>query len=133
MKLSLSSSHALHAVCSLAAAGGREPLTARHLAPAAGASAVALRTVLRLLVEAGVLSADGGPNGGYRLSRPADKVTLLEVVEAIDGPVRGEDPFADRLGGQLQAVCDDLAALVRQALGRVRLSDLAGTSGGKKT
>lgn len=40
---------------------------------------------LRLLVRAGVLDATGGPRGGYRLARPPEAITLLEVVRAIEG------------------------------------------------
>ncbi len=41
---------------------------------------------LQALTRAGVLESVPGPKGGYRLARPAHEVTMLEVVEAIDGP-----------------------------------------------
>ncbi|MDX1586290.1 MAG: Rrf2 family transcriptional regulator [Balneolaceae bacterium] len=44
-----------------------------------------LSKILQLLVKDKLLVSMKGPNGGYRLSRPADEITLLEIVEAIDG------------------------------------------------
>jgi Rrf2 family protein len=87
-----------------------------------------LRRALASLVGAGALHAEQGPRGGYRLARPAGRITLLDVVEAIDGPLRGEAP---RLGGdarldaRLREVCDGVAAAVRARLRRVPLADLA--------
>jgi Rrf2 family protein len=40
---------------------------------------------LQALVRAGVLSATTGPRGGFRLARPAEQITLLQIVEAVDG------------------------------------------------
>jgi Rrf2 family protein len=90
--------------------------------------------VLTSLVAPGVLRSVLGKGGGFRLARPARDITLLEVMEAVDGPVRGEAP---RLGGarnarldaRLQEVCERAAELVRRRLRAVSLADLAG--GGK--
>jgi Rrf2 family protein len=131
MKLSHASAYALQALAHLAGGGGR-PLTSHRFAEAHGIPERYLQKSLGALASAGLLRSFMGPNGGYHLGRPADKITLLEVVETVDGPIRGQDPFADRLGGQLQAVCDDVAAQVRQAPGRVRLSDLAAAGGRKR-
>lgn len=44
-----------------------------------------LSKVLQLLVKAKLLISMKGPTGGFRLSRPADKISLIEIIEAIDG------------------------------------------------
>jgi hypothetical protein len=73
--------------------------------------------------------------GGYRLARPAKGITLLEVVEAVEGPLRGEapplgiTPEGRRLDSRLQAMCDQAAKTVRGRLRRVSLADLAAGCG----
>ena len=46
-----------------------------------------LLQLLRKLVLSGVLDSVRGVQGGYRLAKPANKITLLEIVEAVDGPI----------------------------------------------
>jgi Rrf2 family protein len=48
--------------------------------------------LMRMLVVAGLLVSIRGVTGGYKLAKPADKITLLDVVEAVDGP-------SDQYGG----------------------------------
>ena len=43
--------------------------------------------ILGKLVSGGVILSHKGANGGYELSRPADKITLRQVIEIIDGPL----------------------------------------------
>lgn len=72
----------------------------RHLASVPGATASAkdiadayhlpvplLAKVLQLLTKAAILRSVAGTNGGYKLARDPGKITALEVVRAIDGPV----------------------------------------------
>ena len=47
-----------------------------------------LPQILANLVEHGILTAAAGPTGGYLLAKPADDLTLLDVVEAAEGPIR---------------------------------------------
>jgi len=80
-------------------------------------------------VSAGILRSLKGPNGGYRLARPTAGITLLEVVEAAKGSVRGDAPAVgdnDALRRRLQGVCAKAAGLVREGLGAVTRKDLAG-------
>jgi Rrf2 family protein len=90
-----------------------------------------LRMVLMALVRAHLVVSVKGPHGGYRLARPAEQISLLEVVEGVDGPVRGDAPPVKggdgRLDRRLQTVCDQAAAVVRRKLVRVSLAELAGT------
>jgi len=46
-----------------------------------------LSKVLQKLVRSGLLTSEQGTNGGYRLSRPAEEITTLEAIRAIDGPI----------------------------------------------
>jgi Rrf2 family protein len=46
-----------------------------------------LAKVLQLLTRAGILQSVAGANGGYKLARAANRISALEVVRAIDGPV----------------------------------------------
>jgi len=46
-----------------------------------------LAKILQDLTAAGILASFGGVKGGYRLARPAKKVSYLDVIEAVDGPV----------------------------------------------
>ncbi len=46
-----------------------------------------LPQILANLVEHGLLTAEAGPTGGYLLAKPAGDITLLEVVEAAEGPI----------------------------------------------
>jgi len=45
-----------------------------------------LRKVFQKLVKGGVLTSSRGRKGGFRLARPPEKITLMDVVEAIEGP-----------------------------------------------
>ena len=130
MKLTHASSYALNALAHLAAAGDGVPVASHHIARARDIPERFLLKVLRQLVSAQVVRSLKGPHGGYRQARPAAKVTVLEVVEAVDGPLRAEVPPVgdgkDGLDARLEEVCDQVADRVRRRLGKVRLSDLAG-------
>ena len=47
-----------------------------------------LPSVMRLLTRAGLVAAQTGRTGGYRLSRRADRISLLEIIEAVEGDMR---------------------------------------------
>jgi len=134
VKLTHATAYAVQALVFLARSGDSRPVASHDVAAAHGIPERFLLKCLKPLVSAGVLRGVKGPNGGYRLARPAGQVTLLEVVEAVDGPVRGLAPEVGdggALGRKLQAVCERVAGVVREGLGRVTVKDLAGRAGGK--
>jgi Rrf2 family protein len=120
----------VQALAHLAAAGPDRWVASYDIARAWGIPEGYLLKALRRLVSAQLVRSLKGPNGGYRLTRPAARISLLEVVEAVEGPIRGEASVAGENRGPLDArlleVCEEVAGLVRRRLGRVRLSDLAG-------
>jgi Rrf2 family protein len=130
MRLTRASSYALEALAYLVDQPPGTPLASHHVAEARGIPERFLLKVLKPLVDARMLHSLKGPNGGYRLARPAKQISLLDVVEAVDGTIRGDAPPVGKgegaaLDRRLNAVCDQAAGIVRDRLARVSLADLA--------
>jgi len=85
MKLPESTEWVLHATASLAQLDQGVTASAAQLAEHYGVPVAYLAKQLQALVRAGVLSGTTGPRGGFRLARSADHITLLHIVEAVDG------------------------------------------------
>jgi Rrf2 family protein len=132
MRLMSATVYALRALVYLARHGGKRPVASHVMARAGGMSGAFLLKALEALAEARLLRSERGARGGYRLAlRPAG-ISLLDVVEAVEGPIRGQAPAlgttpeGKRLDRRLQAVCDKAAEVTRGQLRRVSLADLAG-------
>jgi Rrf2 family transcriptional regulator, cysteine metabolism repressor len=128
MRLSLASSYAVTALVYLVREKPEAPVAAIKMARVEGLPAQFLRTLLKPLVGAGILRSVRGPKGGYSLARAATGITLLEVVEAVDGPLRAMVVPVNKEGAaldkRLQAICDETLALVRDRLAKVTLAEL---------
>ncbi|MBH1933264.1 Rrf2 family transcriptional regulator [Streptomyces sp. AV19] len=85
MKLPVSTEWLLHCATTLAQLDPGATASAAQLAQYYGLPAPYLAKQLQSLVKAGLLSATTGPRGGFRLARSASDITLLEIVEAVDG------------------------------------------------
>jgi Rrf2 family protein len=85
VKLPESTEWVLHAVTSLAQVGQDDVVPAAQLAAHYDVPAAYLAKQLQSLVRAGLLTATTGPRGGFRLSRSPGQITVLQVVEAVDG------------------------------------------------
>jgi Rrf2 family protein len=89
-----------------------------------------LENILAELRRAGLVHSRRGAEGGYWLGRPADDITIADVIRAVEGPlatVRGDRP--DSLGYRgdavpLQQVWVALRANIRQILETVTLADV---------
>ena len=130
MKLTHASGYALAALVHMARQPAGERLASHVTAAARGVPEKYLLKLLKSLVSAGILKSVKGPNGGYRLARAPKDITLLEVVEAVDGPIRGDAPAVGRGGAaaldrRLQQMCDEAAALAHERLAKVTLAELA--------
>ena len=130
MKLTRASSYALHAVAYMASQKSEKPVASHNIAQARNIPERFLLKVLKPLVSARVLLSIKGPNGGYRLAKAPNQITMLDILEAVDGPIRGQAPFseAEENGGplnhKLETICRQTADQVRKHLEKVRISDL---------
>jgi len=89
------SRYAVVAMAELARSGDR-PLPVKELAERRGIPDQFLEQLFSTLRRSGLLTSHRGSKGGYTLSRPAEEITVLEVVQALDGKVGQE---ADEAGG----------------------------------
>ncbi|MEO6222133.1 MAG: Rrf2 family transcriptional regulator [Vicinamibacterales bacterium] len=87
LRLSKKSDYALLAMRHLAANSDRGAVSARELAEAYNIPPELLAKVLQKLVRARLLESHQGIRGGYALARPATKVSVADVIQAVDGPL----------------------------------------------
>lgn len=86
MRMSEGVEWALHTCLNLTWTDGDEAVPTAKLAAMYDLPPAYLNKHLQALVRAGILSSTSGPRGGFRLARAPGKVTMLDVVTAIEGP-----------------------------------------------
>lgn len=86
MKLSDGIEQAIHSVAMLCGLDGKNVLSAAALAEFHGVSVSYLLKHLQALSKAGILETVPGPKGGYRLRKIPTQISLLDIVNAIEGP-----------------------------------------------
>jgi len=137
MRLSRASLYALHALCFLARHRTRDPVSTRAIAAATGISVVFLLKALKPCVDRQLLASATGPRGGYRLARPAARISVLQVVEAVDGPLHAElayqgGPATSHVDRALSRLVGDATRKLRQTLASCTLARIAGKPSGMK-
>ncbi len=97
MKLSRTAAYALHATLRLAEEKSSTPIPCSRLANDGEMPERFLLQILRNLVNHGVLRSTRGVEGGYSLARTPQQISLLEILEAIEGPIGSANDVADLL------------------------------------
>ncbi|MFI7352961.1 RrF2 family transcriptional regulator [Streptomyces avidinii] len=77
---------ALHSCVNLAWSGPDRAVSAARLAAWHELPAAYLNKQLQALARAGIVTSTPGPRGGFRLARPLDAISLMDVVAAVEGP-----------------------------------------------
>ncbi len=88
MKLSRKADYALRAVAYVARLEKGELASIGQIATAQSIPREFLAKILNELTRTGILVSFQGITGGYRLARPAGNISFLDVIEAMDGPVK---------------------------------------------
>jgi Rrf2 family protein len=84
LKTQRTTRYALYAAIEMAAAAAGEPVTAAAVAARHRLPPAVVAKVFQRLARAGIASGSRGVSGGYRLARPASRVTVLEVIAACE-------------------------------------------------
>ena len=87
LRITKADDYAIRAMIHLACLPEGRVALRQEIAEAQGIPASFMAKILRRLVRASLLSSARGVNGGFALHRPPAEITLLEIVEAIDGPL----------------------------------------------
>jgi Rrf2 family protein len=130
MRVSAKADYAVRAAAELAAAEEGLPVKGERLAEAQDIPLQFLEHILLELKHHGIVRARRGAKGGYWLARPADEVTIAEIVRAVEGPiahVQSTPPEAIEYRGNaehLQEVWIAVRASLRNVLEEVTLADL---------
>jgi Rrf2 family protein len=130
VRVSAKADYALRAAIELAAAGDG-PVKGERIAQAQEIPLKFLENILLELRHAGIVRSQRGVEGGYWLARPAEEVSLAEVIRAVEGPianVRGVGPQDVEYGGaagRLREVWIAVRASLRSVLEETTIADLA--------
>lgn len=114
ISITTKSPYALKALTELARSGDAGPVSIGELARRRDVPVQFLEQLFATLRRAGVLRSQRGVKGGYSFGRSPAELTVLEVVELLDGP----------LGRDAEGVFADAAAAARSVLARTTIADV---------
>ncbi len=90
-----------------------------------------LLKILQHLVRANVLRSKRGPHGGFSLAKSTQKITMLEMIEAVNGPLTGElnlpkQTKSDKYGAKVQQTYNKAISQAKSVFHKTKLSSLLG-------
>ncbi len=133
MKLSRTVTYAVQATLQLAETKSSTPVPCSQLAADGKMPERFLLQILRHLVTHGILHSTRGVEGGYTLDRSPERISLLELIEAIDGPMQAEVQTGEKqplpCESRLREALSKITESTRTRLDSVKLSDLMQTQG----
>jgi len=104
VKISRSTGYALLAVGYIAQHQDQKIILSQDISKKYDIPLEYLLKILQQLVRANVLRSKRGPRGGFSLARPPRKITMLQIVEAVDGPIINQLNLAEQAHGEKTSV-----------------------------
>jgi len=129
MRISRSTGYALLAVGYIAQHQEQKIILSQSIAKEYDIPLEYLLKILQQLVRANVLRSKRGPRGGFSLAKSPKKITMLQIVEAVDGPMVSQLNLAEQTHGEKFSVKAEQAyekaiAQARSVFEKAKLSDL---------
>lgn len=134
MKLSKTSAQAALALAYLALQDETQIIQAKQVAKHLGIPSDSALKILQALARHRIIHSRLGRSGGYRLAFKADEISLLQVIEAIDGPISGQvrvdNAPANIAGGLdlLQVISQQAADRIREELSQTTVADIVASN-----
>jgi Rrf2 family protein len=128
MKLSPAAEFAVRGVLVVAQRAGPGPVSLETICAERDLAPQYLAKIFATLVRADLVTAFRGKHGGYRLAREPQQISILEVIEAIEGPMvlnlcQHDPPRCEETDCPLRPVWSELQEVVREKLGSITLQD----------
>jgi Rrf2 family protein len=114
ISITTKSPYALKALTELARAGDEAPVPIGELGRRRDVPVQFLEQLFAVLRRAGVLKSQRGVKGGYSFAREPSSITVLEIVELLDGPI----------GREAEGVFEDAARAAREVLATTTIADV---------
>lgn len=131
MRLSKKSRYGLRALVDLSIRAKEEQISLNSIAERNNISLQYLEQVFAALRRAGIVKSIKGPQGGYLLDKGADKITVLEIVKALEGSYELEDEeISDKVGCKAismsiqDLIIDPVNTKLHEILESITLQDL---------
>ena len=129
MRISRSTGYAMLAVGYIAKNQKRGIILSQSIAKEYDMPLEYLLKILQELVKANILRSKRGPRGGFSLARPTGKITMLQVIEAVDGPMvsqldLAEQAHKEKFSVHVEKVYEKAIAQARSVFQKAKLSDL---------
>ena len=125
MEISKKLDYALRMLAAVARVQNGEVVSVREVAEANSIPYSFARTIQHEMVRSGLLRTTRGPHGGMMLAVDAKTTTLLDIVEAVDGPLDSPELEAESKEqtevGSFDLIWSEIELLVRKYLGSVTL------------
>ncbi len=131
MRISRSTGYALLALGYIAENKGKKIILSQDIAKKYDIPLEYLLKLLQQLVKANVLHSKRGPHGGFSLVRPPQNISVLQIIEAIDGPFVShtnlfEQASGEKLGAQVDKLYDKALSQAKAVFEKAKLSSLVG-------
>ena len=129
MKISRSSGYALLAVGYIAQHTEQKIVLSQDISKKYDIPLEYLLKILQQLVRANVLRSKRGPRGGFSLARPPKRITMLQIVEAVDGPIinqlnLSEQSNSEKFSTRAEKVYTKAIAEAKSVFEKAKLADL---------
>ncbi len=129
MKISRSTQYGLIALGYIAQHGKKGLVMSEAISKQYGIPLEYLLKILHQLVRGGVLRSKRGPRGGFSLAQRPEDINFLQIIEAIEGPMRSEMDIAEQTQNEpfslkIEDLCKGVIEQVRKTYADAKLADV---------